>query len=39
MNGWVTGGKELIYVGIHNLNIINLRGVSVLKLLSIKYLL
>lgn len=31
-NEWVTGGKELIYLGTHSLNIINLRGVSVLKI-------
>lgn len=31
-NEWVTGGKELIYLGTHSLTIINLRGVSVLKI-------
>ena len=39
-NEWVAGGKELIYLGVYSLNIINLRRVSVLqlfKLISIKY--
>ena len=34
-NEWVAGGKELIYLGVYSLNIINLRRVSVLKLLFV----
>lgn len=39
-NEWVAGGKKFIYLGIHSLNFINLRRMSVLKLfklISIKY--
>lgn len=42
MSAWIAGGKELIYLGIDSLNIINLREKSVLKpfkLINIKYLL